>query len=107
MKIDNHSDLSGVSTPGVSGAAGIDSGARNTTNGVAGGSNSDSVELSGLAGRISQAESQNAANRSATVEQLRSQVDNGTYHADSASISHRVVNEALESAAAGGGSSGT
>ena len=102
MKIDNRSDLSGVSTPGVSGAAGVDSGARTTTNGVAGGSSSDSVELSGLAGQISQAESQNAATRSATVEQLRSQVDNGTYQADPAAISHGVVNEALASAAAAG-----
>jgi flagellar biosynthesis anti-sigma factor FlgM len=104
MKIDNRSDAGAISTPGTTGAAGVDSGARNTTTGVAGGSSSDSVELSGLAGQISQAESQNAASRSATVEQLRSEVSNGTYQADPAAISHGVVNEALAAAAAGGSS---
>jgi flagellar biosynthesis anti-sigma factor FlgM len=105
MKIDNRNDVTGVSTPGAAGAAAADSGARRTTSGGTAGGGSDSVELSGLAGKISSAVSQDAADRTATVEQLRSQVGNGTYQADSTAISRGVVNEALTSAAAAGGSS--
>jgi flagellar biosynthesis anti-sigma factor FlgM len=103
MKIDNRNDLSGVSTPGAAAATSVDSGSRRTTVGGTGGASSDSVELSGLAGKISQAVSQDAADRSAKVEQLRSQVGNGTYQADSAATSRGVVNESLASSATAGG----
>jgi flagellar biosynthesis anti-sigma factor FlgM len=105
MKIDNRNDLSGVTTPAATGVTSVDSGDQRTTVGGTGGTSSDSVELSGLAGKISQAVNQDAANRSSAVEQLRTQVGNGTYQADSAAISHGVVNEALASAATAGGSS--
>jgi flagellar biosynthesis anti-sigma factor FlgM len=105
MKIDNLNDVSGVSTPSTAGVGAVDSGARRTTSGGAGGAGSDSVELSGLAGKISQAVSQDAADHSAKVEELRSQVGNGTYQADSTAISRGVVNESLASAATAGGSS--
>jgi|SRR5580693_4325281 flagellar biosynthesis anti-sigma factor FlgM len=105
MKIDNQNDLSGVSQAGAAGATSADSGNRRTTGAGSGGAGTDSVELSGLAGKISQAVSQNAANSSAKVEQLRSEVTNGTYQADSAAISRGVVSEALASAATAGGSS--
>jgi flagellar biosynthesis anti-sigma factor FlgM len=106
MKIDNRNDLSGVSTPGAAAATSVDSSNRRTTGGVSGGASSDSVELSGLAGKISQAVGQDAAARAAKVEQLRSQVGNGTYQVDAAATSRGVVNESLAGAATAGGTSG-
>jgi flagellar biosynthesis anti-sigma factor FlgM len=103
MKIDNN-ELSGVSTPATTGATSPDSGARRTTEAGTLGTGSDSVELSGLAGKISQAVGQDAVDRSGKVEELRSLVGSGTYQADSAAISRGVVNEALASAATAGGS---
>jgi flagellar biosynthesis anti-sigma factor FlgM len=105
MKIDNRNDLSGVSGPGSTAAAGVDSGSRRTAGGGTAGTGSDSVELSGLAGKISQAVSQDAVDRSAKVDQLRSQVANGSYQPDSAAISSGIVKESLAAAAAAGGSS--
>jgi flagellar biosynthesis anti-sigma factor FlgM len=103
MKIDNRSDLS-VSTPGTAGAPGIDSGSR-PAGGGSSGSGPDTAELSSLAGKISQAVSQDGADRAAKVDQLRAQVTAGTYQADSQATSHGIVNDALASAAAAGGSS--
>jgi flagellar biosynthesis anti-sigma factor FlgM len=105
MKIDNRNDLSGISPAAATGATSVDSGNRRTTGGATGGTTSDSAELSGLAGKIAQAVGQDASDRAGQVEQLRSQVGNGTYQADSAAISRGVVNEALSSAATAGGSS--
>jgi flagellar biosynthesis anti-sigma factor FlgM len=99
MKIDDRNQLGAVSTPGATGAAGVASGTQRTTSGAPSGSGSDTAELSGLAGKISQ----DSADRAAKVEQLRAQFANGTYQPSSAAISHGIVNDALASGAAAGG----
>src|SRR5437879_5759298 len=94
MKIDDRSNLGAVSTSGGKGVAGADAGTRQGTSQGIGGS-SDRAELSGLAGKISQAVGRDTADRAAKVEQLRLQVASGGYQADSAAISSGIVNEAL------------
>jgi flagellar biosynthesis anti-sigma factor FlgM len=105
MKIDDRSNLGAVSTPGANGAAGVESGGRRETSRGVDGSGPDRAELSGLAGKISQFVSKDAAGRAAKVEQLRAQVASGSYSADPAAISRGIVNDALASAAIAGGSS--
>lgn len=94
MKIDDRSSLGAVSTPGGTGVAGAETGTRQGTSQGIGGS-SDRAELSGLAGKISQAVGRDAVDRAAKVEQLRLQVANRGYQADPAAISTGIVNEAL------------
>src|SRR5579859_4486411 len=103
MKIDNHSNLSGISTPGSSSAAKVDSGAVRDAGGKVTSPDSDSAELSGTAGKVSKALSQDAADRAAKVEQLRAAVANGTYNVTPAEISRGIVNDALASSATAGG----
>jgi flagellar biosynthesis anti-sigma factor FlgM len=104
MKIVDQSNLSQASAPGAKSVAGAESGerrdaGRTTTTG----DGKDSAELSGLAGKISQAVSKDSANRSALVEQLRAQVASGTFQVDAAATSRGIVNESLASAAGAAG----
>lgn len=104
MKIDDRNSVSGISTPGAAGASGVNSGARPSGTGGSSSAGSDTAELSGLTGKIQQADSQAAAGRAAKIDQLRNQVANGTYQVTPAAISQGIVNDAL-AAGAGGGSS--
>jgi len=103
MKIDNRNDLGAVSTPGAKGATGVESGSRKGVDNQAGGSGADRAELSGLAGKIAGALSQDSADRAAKVEQLRAQVAQGSYRPDPEAISQGIVSDALASAATAGG----
>ena len=104
MKIDDRSDLSGVASPGAKGAAGVEGAGRQDASRGANRTGSDRAEVSGRAGKISQALSQDAAERAANVERLRLEVAEGRYNPDPAEISHAIVNDALSSAASAGGS---
>jgi len=105
MKIDNRNDLGAVSSPGAKGAAGVEGSARRGAESRVGSGGPDQAELSDLAGKIAGAANQEAAVRSAHVEQLRVQVAQGSYHPDPAAISRGLVNDALSPGAAPGGSS--
>ena len=100
MKIDDQSNVGGLASPSAKGVDGT--GSREPVRG-AGRAGSDRAELSGRAGKISEALSQDAAVRAAMVERLRLEVATGRYHPDPADVSRTVVNEALASGAAAGG----
>jgi flagellar biosynthesis anti-sigma factor FlgM len=104
MKIDDQSSLGAVSTPAAKGAVGAEPAERRDAGRAATSTGKDSAELSGLAGKISEAVSKDSAVRAAQVEQLRVQVASGSYHADVAATSHGIVNDSLSNAAAAGGS---
>ena len=105
MKIENGTSLGSASATGAAGVAGADAAGRREAGRGVDSANSDSAEISGLAGKISQALNQDSANRAATVQQLSAAVANGQYNPDSAAVSRGIVGEALtNSAAAGGGS---
>lgn len=103
MKIDNRNDLGAVSTPGAKGAAGVESGSRKGVDNQAGSPGADRAELSGLAGKIAAAVTKDSADRAAKVEQLRTQVAQGSYQPNPEAISQGIVSDALSSAAAAGG----
>ena len=103
MKIDNPSDLSGISSPGAKGASGVEGGARHEAGHGVDRAGSDHAELSGLAGKISGATGVDAAQRAANVERLRLEVAEGRYHPDPADVSRGIVNDALANAATVGG----
>jgi len=65
---------------------------------------SDRAELSGLAGKISRAAGQEADERVSNVERLRLEVANGVYQPNPSDISRGIVEDAIASAAAAGGS---
>jgi anti-sigma28 factor (negative regulator of flagellin synthesis) len=100
MKIEDQSNVGGISSPG---AKGVESTAGREAARGAERAGSDRAELSGRAGKISEALNQDATARAATVERLRLEVAAGRYHPDAAAVSHAVVNEALASGAAAGG----
>jgi anti-sigma28 factor (negative regulator of flagellin synthesis) len=106
MKIDDQSNLGPTSTAGAKGAAGVEpADRRDVGQSSATGGGKDSAEISGLAGKISQAVSKDSANRAAEVEQLRAQVAGGSFHVDVAATSRGIVNDSLTNAATAGGSS--
>jgi anti-sigma28 factor (negative regulator of flagellin synthesis) len=83
MKIVDQSNLSPAQAPGTKSAVGVESGERREAGRAAAtGDGRDSAELSGLAGKISQAIGKDSANRAAVVEKLRPQVASGTYKVD-------------------------
>jgi hypothetical protein len=104
MKIDDRSDLNGVSPSGTKGAAGVEGGSRPEAGRKTDRTGSDSAELSGLAGKISRATGQEAEERAANVERLRLEVSNGLYQPDPAETSRGIVKDALANAATAGGS---
>jgi hypothetical protein len=103
MKIIDQSNLSPTSAPGAKSVVGAESGERRDASRTTTGDGKDSAELSGLAGKISQAVSKDSANRAALVDQLRVQVAGGTFQADAAATSRGIVNDSLASAAGAGG----
>jgi flagellar biosynthesis anti-sigma factor FlgM len=103
MKINDHSDLSGIPAPGTKGASGVDSHGRTEGSREADRSGSDRAELSGLAGKIAHASAIDAKQRAERVEHLRVEVAQGRYRPDAAEISKGIVNEALSNAASTGG----
>lgn len=102
MKIDDRQNLGAVA-PGA--AAASEAGSRRTASGQAAGAGPDTAELSGRAGRISQAVSRDTEHRAAVVEQIRAQVTNGSYQPDTAAISRGLVADALAGAATAGAAS--
>jgi anti-sigma28 factor (negative regulator of flagellin synthesis) len=105
MKIVDQSNLSPAPAPSTKSASGPESTKhREASRAASTGDGRDSAELSGLAGKISEAVSKDSANRAAQVEQLRTQVANGTYQADVAATSRGIVNDSLANAASAGGS---
>ena len=104
MKIDDRSDLSGVASPGAKGTAGVEGAGRKEGSRETDRAGSDRAEVSGRAGKISQALSEDAADRAAKVDRLRLEVAEGRYNPDPAEISRAIVNDALASSAAAGGS---
>jgi flagellar biosynthesis anti-sigma factor FlgM len=103
MKIDDRSDLSGIASPGAKGAAGVDGAGKREGSQGTNRAGSDRAEVSGRAGKISQTLNQDAADRAAKVDRLRLEVAAGRYNPDPADISHAIVNEAVASATAAGG----
>jgi negative regulator of flagellin synthesis FlgM len=104
MKIVDQNNLSPVPAPSTKSAVGPASGkGRESGQAASTGDGRDSAELSGLAGKISQAISKDSTNRAAQVEQLRVQVANGTYKVDAAATSRGIVNDSLANAASAGG----
>ena len=103
MKINDQSNLSPTSAPGAKSAVGSESGERRDAGRTTTGDRSDSAELSGLAGKISQAVSKDSANRATLVDQLRAQLASGTFQVDAAATSRGIVNDSLASAAGAGG----
>src|SRR5579864_2200178 len=105
MKIVDPNNSSPVPAPSTKSAVGPASGKGREAVQAPIGDGADSAELSGLAGKISQALSKDSTNRTSQVEQLRVQVANGTYKVDSAATSRGIVNDALANAASAGGNS--
>ncbi len=105
MKIDNGTNLGSTSATGASGVAGTQAGGRRDASRNVDSASPDSAELSGLAGRISQALSRDNSARSEKAQQLSAAVASGQYNPDAAAVSRGVVNEALTSSAAAGGGS--
>ena len=104
MKIVDQINLSPAATPSAKSATAPESGKRlEASRAAATGDSTDSADLSGLAGKISQAVSKDSASRAAQVEQLRAQVASGTYQVDAAATSRGIVNESLSNAAGAGG----
>jgi hypothetical protein len=104
MKIDDRSDLGGLASPGTKATAGADGAGRNEASRGTGQTGGDRAELSGRAGKISQALSADSAERAATVQRLRLDVAEGRYQPDPGETSHAIVGDALASGAAAGGS---
>jgi flagellar biosynthesis anti-sigma factor FlgM len=104
MKIDDQSSVGAAPTAAAKGAAGAEPADRRDVGRATSGDGKDSAELSGLAGKISQAVSKDSVNRAAQVEELRAQVASGSFHVDAAATSRGIVNESLSNAAAAGGS---
>jgi flagellar biosynthesis anti-sigma factor FlgM len=104
MKIDDRSDLGSVASPGAKGAGGVEGAGRKEGSRGAERAGSDHAELSGRAGKISQALGQTEAQRAATVERLRLAVAEGRYHPDPAAVGSAIVNDALTHAAEAGAS---
>jgi flagellar biosynthesis anti-sigma factor FlgM len=102
MKIDDRSDVGAVSTPAAASTAGVEGGGRRTGGAGTAGSSPDTAELSDLAGKISQADGQDAASRAEKLGQLRALVAGGNYQPDAQGISHGIVNEALAPGAESG-----
>jgi hypothetical protein len=93
MKIADQTNLGPVSVSSTPSASGPEAGKlREATPAPVTG---DSADLSGLAGKISRAVSSDSSGRTAVVNQLRSEVANGTYQADAAATSRGIVNESL------------
>jgi anti-sigma28 factor (negative regulator of flagellin synthesis) len=105
MKIDDRSDLSGVASSNTKAASAVDAGAK--THGTRGkeAAGTDRAEISGLAGRISEANTQDAIDRAANVERLRLEVAAGRYNPEPADIAKGIVEDALTNAASAGGNS--
>ena len=102
MRIDDQGNVGATSTTAAKGAAGVEPADRRDVGRTATGDGNDSAEISGLAGKISQAVSKDSANRAAQVEALRTQVAGGSFHVDVAATSRGIVNDSLSSAAAAG-----
>jgi flagellar biosynthesis anti-sigma factor FlgM len=66
----------------------------------------DHAEVSGLAGKLTEATSTEAANRAARVERLRTAVDQGAYQVDARAVSQGIVRDALTKDAGAGQASG-
>jgi anti-sigma28 factor (negative regulator of flagellin synthesis) len=108
MKIVDQNNLTPASAPSTQGTTGPESGKRQEASRAAvTGDGNDSADLSGLAGKISEAVSKDSAARAAQVEQLRVQVAKGTFQVDPAATSRGIVNDSLANAASAGGSSKT
>jgi hypothetical protein len=105
MKIVDQTNLSPTSAPAAKSAVGSESGDRRDAVRTTPGDGNDSAELSGLAGKISQAVGKDSASRAALVDQLRTQVAGGTFQVDVAATSRGIVNDSLAGAAGAGGSS--
>lgn len=104
MKIIDQSNVSPSALPSAKVAGGVEPGGRRETGHAITGDGKDSAEVSGLAGKISQAVAKDNASRAEKVEALRAQVASGSYQADAKATSHAVVNDAISHAAGAGGS---
>ena len=102
MKIDKQDNSGAVPSTAAKGAADVNSGGRSDAARGIDGSGSDHAELSGLAGKISRAVSQEAKARAAKVERLRVEVAEGSYRADAAATSRAIVDESLSGGATDG-----
>jgi anti-sigma28 factor (negative regulator of flagellin synthesis) len=103
MKIIDQSNLSPTSAPAAKGAIGSESGERRDAGRTTTRDTNDSAELSGLAGKISQAVGKDSANRATLVDQLRTQVASGTFQVDVEATSRGIVKDSLANAASAGG----
>jgi len=100
MKIDDSSNLGSIASPG---AKGIESSQNREPARGADRTGTDRAEVSGRAGKISEAITQDAASRAATVERLRLEVAEGRYNPDPAAVSRAIVGESLAQGATAGG----
>jgi len=107
MKINDQSNVGATPLPGAKSTSAVEAADRRETSPAISSDGKDSASLSSLASKISDAVKKDSDARAAKVEELRAQVANGTYQADAAATSHGIVNDAVEHAAAAGGSSKT
>jgi flagellar biosynthesis anti-sigma factor FlgM len=68
--------------------------------------NSDSIELSGLSGRVSQTLQADSASRAEKVNQIAAAVQSGTYQVDAKAVSKAIVDHALSGRDADGDGDG-
>ncbi len=66
----------------------------------------DHAEVSGLAGKLAEATSAEAAQRATRVERLRAAVDQGTFQVDAKAVSQGIVKDALARDAGAGHADG-
>ena len=104
MKIDDRTDLSGISSPGAKGPAGVDNASKHEGARGADKAGTDRAEISGRAGKIAQALNADDGKRAAEVERLRLEVASGKYNPDPAAIARGIVGDTLAQAASAGGS---
>jgi flagellar biosynthesis anti-sigma factor FlgM len=102
VKIDDRTDLSGISSPGAKGAAGVENASRQEGARGEEKAGADRAELSGRAGKIAQALGADAEKRAAEVERLRLEVASGKYNPDPAAIAKGIVSDGLAQAASAG-----
>jgi anti-sigma28 factor (negative regulator of flagellin synthesis) len=88
---------------GIGGAGSLDGsgsteavgGRRNSADAAPAGSAQDRAEVSGLAGKLSEATSKDASQRATRVEKLRAAVAGGSHRVDAHEVSRGIVKDAL------------
>ncbi|HVY92885.1 MAG TPA: flagellar biosynthesis anti-sigma factor FlgM [Bryobacteraceae bacterium] len=100
MRID-HNNSGNPSLDRTGQVAGADSGSVGAKSGAPRGANTDGLQLSNFAGKLSQVMQNDSADRTGHVARLASAVRSGTYQVDSAAVSRAIVDHLVASGANG------